>query len=986
MDGPIPYSKFVKPDDSLTNLIKQMETVMAGYTAMAASIKADSAAILKSFKDTNTAGKEGKETTKKTTERVDELTRAHRNLAKAQSAEGKELARLKSKLAQQNQLNKLNVKLNESAVGSYNRLSAQYSLNKIKLNALSKTQREATVSGKKLEAETKAIYTEMKRLQENTGKTTLNVGNYGDALSALPGPLAGAAAGTKALGAQFKKLLRNPIVALIALIAGTLMVLVSAMKRSEDGENRLNKVMTIASSIFDNIMDILTAFGIALFDTIPKALKRAGNKITIFANMTKMAFMMLRKQWLKFIGKTEKANAVEAELLKLGEETRNLIQEQKRLSTEINKSFSVAINKVKNLGSEIKKDIAAAIVLANLIAKFNEDERTFIVENAKLNKKAAEARGKAEKLKLLDAKASIQAMKESFVFDEKVLENELKIAKAHENILKKTSDLAEDRIEDKKAIAEAEAKVFDIETRFEELRRQRTRRLNMIRKEGLRQEEERAKAFIKIGELEKAAQIRANREIINSDLISSDIRFAASLETAQLESDLIRKTSDLEIKSLDERKNLKLINEKDYAIQRQLIESIALDGINKINEKHEKDIKIITDTGRKRDEKLKEDSIKSAQDEFDAKMEIIEQEFELRTSEIDLMKTIEAKKTTLVLLAEKERFEKILQLNKLNGAQLTKLQIETIKNLITGINKEISDSAKNNMDIYTALGINLEDDQKAAIQESVSYVADNIAGMVDMRVEAADRILQKTREEADESQSIFDQEIQNRNDGFANRVIQAQKELELNRKKEEEALKQKKKAQKAQAAIDSLTQTSSLITASVQIWKALAGIPIIGPALAATAVGAMFSSFAISKIKAKALTKDKFGDGNYEVLQGGSHASGNDISLGMMKSGKQRTAEGGEGMAIFKKSSTRKYSSILPKIVDSINKGSFEYDFGNVNQGSSTTILNQNYDSPELRNMDKNIGVLARNSETQRYTDADGRLVEQYKNVTTTYV
>lgn len=46
-------------------------------------------------------------------------------------------------------------------------------------------EREATEEGRKLVAETKAIYEEMKRLQEVTGKTSLNVGNYSDAAKGL---------------------------------------------------------------------------------------------------------------------------------------------------------------------------------------------------------------------------------------------------------------------------------------------------------------------------------------------------------------------------------------------------------------------------------------------------------------------------------------------------------------------------------------------------------------------------------------------------------------------------------------------------------------------------------------------------------------------------------------------------------------------------------------------------------------------------------
>ena len=84
----------------------------------------------------------------------------------------------------------------------------------------------------------------------------------------------------------------------------------------------------------------------------------------------------------------------------------------------------------------------------------------------------------------------------------------------------------------------------------------------------------------------------------------------------------------------------------------------------------------------------------------------------------------------------------------------------------------------------------------------------------------------------------------------------------------------------------------------------------------------MWGSFAAAKIKANEVTnKTTYGKGGYEFLRGGSHASGNDIPMGTMSDGSQRTAEGGEFFAIINKKSTNKYRSILPDVTDYFNKG-----------------------------------------------------------------
>ena len=113
-----------------------------------------------------------------------------------------------------------------------------------------------------------------------------------------------------------------------------------------------------------------------------------------------------------------------------------------------------------------------------------------------------------------------------------------------------------------------------------------------------------------------------------------------------------------------------------------------------------------------------------------------------------------------------------------------------------------------------------------------------------------------------------------------------------------------------------------MITASTQIWSQL-GFPWAIPELAV-----MWGSFAYSKIKAGQIAKsnasETYGDGGMiETISGGSHQSGNDVDFGVNSKGRRRKVEGGETVAIFNKRNTRKYRSVLPNVVRSINNGSF---------------------------------------------------------------
>lgn len=184
-NNPIKYSDLVKPDNSITDLINQLDQLSDAYMNTLKNIKSEAISVRAALAGVSGATEDGRKTIKGATTDTDRLTRAARDLAFAESENAKRLAELKQAQKEANEINKLVVKINQSSEGSYNRLSAQYSLNKIFLNNMTVEEREATEDGRKLVAETKAIYEEMKRLQEATGKTSLNVGNYSDAAKGL---------------------------------------------------------------------------------------------------------------------------------------------------------------------------------------------------------------------------------------------------------------------------------------------------------------------------------------------------------------------------------------------------------------------------------------------------------------------------------------------------------------------------------------------------------------------------------------------------------------------------------------------------------------------------------------------------------------------------------------------------------------------------------------------------------------------------------
>lgn len=290
---------------------------------------------------------------------------------------------------------------------------------------------------------------------------------------------------------------------------------------------------------------------------------------------------------------------------------------------------------------------------------------------------------------------------------------------------------------------------------------------------------------------------------------------------------------------------------------------------------------------------------------------------------------------------EKAMWEEKVKLAEAGMLNWSKVQIDEAKQMIANINMELDKLPTKFNEILADIGeygiggtilkhLGFDNDAIDAFGTVFDAIKDNISSLIDSWNEVAQAAVDAADKQVEAAQRVLDAELEARNNGYANSVVTAQKELALSRKKREEAIKEKEKAQKAQLAIDTITQTSSLITATAQLWSAVGGVPIIGPALAIAAIATMWGSFAAAKIKAAqvASQSEQYGEGGLEFLEGGSHASGNDIDLGVEnKRHKRMRAEGGEALAIISKKRTRQYRDILPGIIESLNKGTFEQSY-----------------------------------------------------------
>lgn len=363
---------------------------------------------------------------------------------------------------------------------------------------------------------------------------------------------------------------------------------------------------------------------------------------------------------------------------------------------------------------------------------------------------------------------------------------------------------------------------------------------------------------------------------------------------------------------------------------------------------------------------------------------LFDQQQQLEASEFDLLKTSEEAKTRFRLEQEKARLQKILELNEASGIKLSDMEIQTIKNTIARINNEITGSEKGERtkDIYSMIGLNLDDDQKEAINTSVQYAISSITSIMDAKVQAAERAVEAADREVEAAQNALEAEREARANGYANNVEQAQKELDLAKKNQEKALKEQEKAQKKQEAINSLVQASNLVTASAEIFKSFAGIGPWGIPAAIAMIATMWGAFAAAKIKASQLTKgseEKYGEGTVELLQGGSHQSGNDIDLGTKPDGTRRRAEGGEFFAVINKRNSRRFRQVIPDVIKSLNNGTFTDKYLAAYDGINNISVNLKEKNNDLNDIRNDIREIKNRERT--YRDANGDTIITYRNL-----
>ena len=921
---------FVENNGDLSRIYQELLQVSEAYDALIQKVKKDAVVFEQKVKSNTGATIEQRQAMEDSNEEVTKLYKELKKYNESLKESSVKIAATKEATRQMNQVNKLQAKLAASAEGSYNKLSAQYSLNKIALNQMSAEMRNSTKEGQQLEKETAAIYEEMKRLQEATGKHVLSVGDYGKALRDLPGPLGQLTDGVEAVSDGFKAMLANPVVLVLGLIAGALAAVYKAFMQTERGASLMNKAMGYAQGIWtafvgivDRAVDAVVAFtedpigGIQDFGE--SLLKNIVNRFKAIIDLGGVLGRVLKSLWERDMEGLKNA-ARDAGTA--------FIQLNTGMDVDQQREFAEAV-------AETAKEVSNT---ADAFAKLYQQQRETVKANRALTVQAAKLRAEYELLQAI-ANDDTQGYKQQQEAIDKATEARARLAEVELAAARNSLSVINKEVALRRAAGEEIEDLLD-------------RQADAVQQ-------------VIGAESEYTLAVRDNAELrrkVRRDEFERELDYAIDVGDAQkslIERQLKDESLSLQQRAalLDEVKN---VDASRFESQKQLVSDylgFQLDFDSLVRESNEA---VIRDKLRGID----------ADDIVQGR----------------ILEIIRDRKAAFQDLIEVER-DAVKERNKALG--LDTLELLPTDSIDTAQGKRLLKQAVDEFQAYskelTAQDggfwsfLQLDDNTKQGLMSALSFIKNQFSELLAARVELADRAVEAANKELDAATTNLEQQQAAKRAGEAADLEAAEKQFREAKGRQQRALNEQQKAVKAQQAIQTIEQTSNMITASSKIWSSLAGTP----PLAIAAIALMWGSFIASKVKASQLAKREYGQGGYEYFDyGAAHGTGNDIPLGVTKDGKQRMVERNESFAVFSKRANSQYGNILPALVKAANTGSLEQM---LNHNDAMMELGFNYMGPNMGKTESELTKIRKQGDGKKIYQTKKGYAVVSKNRTTYY-
>lgn len=300
--------------------------------------------------------------------------------------------------------------IQEQREGSLVSLRAELSNVTRAYDELSREERE-TAKGKELQAKINGITNELKEAEAATTRYYRNVGNYENAIQnalganskwfqslnmikdvtagGLKNALTTATSAVSAFGKQLLSLLANPIVAILAAIAGAIMLVVKGIQSSEQNTQAMNAILAPFKRLLSAVLNVIQNIVTAILSWVQNGAKLVG------WIMTMMEKLPIIGKYLKII------NGEIRESIKIAQTDANLAKQRRQNEVqdakdqlEIAKLRKKAAEDAKKDRKQQAEDLKRIDDLERGMAKRRADYAKADYENAR--KKAAQTQNSAQ--------------------------------------------------------------------------------------------------------------------------------------------------------------------------------------------------------------------------------------------------------------------------------------------------------------------------------------------------------------------------------------------------------------------------------------------------------------------------------------------------------------------------------------------------------------------------------------------------------------
>ena len=288
-------------------------------------------------------------------------------------------------------------------------------------------------------------------LEDGLEKVQFQSKQFEDQLSALPGPAGAAGGAIKSIDGAFKILIANPIIAVIAGIAGALLLMKKSLESTNEGQQTLNRLSQAFSSILGPILATVEKVAVPLFNGFAFVLEKVAEGFNKFAKFLGISESKIKEATLSVDKVQQEANEKEAkrqeELTKKQEEEQKKRAENARKAAEKRKKQEEEAEKARADASKVLteayittlNDRDAEIYKAGLA----HNERMLALEKAGIKDKSAVMEQYRIEVAKINKKYDDEEAKKA---EEKKKEQDEKDKKAVEDARKKFETEQQDKI------------------------------------------------------------------------------------------------------------------------------------------------------------------------------------------------------------------------------------------------------------------------------------------------------------------------------------------------------------------------------------------------------------------------------------------------------------------------------------------------------------------------------------------------------------